>query len=353
MTAEPAIYHPVSLDHEYLAGKLLEKYAGAHAGPWESFSAERREQVREVFLAATVSLQESLATGSPAFLIDNACREQARSAHRHLPKGFVISCLGVLADVLPRELPADYREQAGAWVRQAARALKTSPGCTDTGAPLTPAAQSLLDAVLAADQERATAIVDTALAGGATVRDIYLTLFQPLLKETGQRWEDGRAGISDEHYVTAFVSRNMARLHDRIAAEGRTVRRGKTVVAACVGEELHDIGIRMVADFFEMDGWDVYYTGANTPARCVPDTVKARKASAVALSVTMPSRLPALQYLIRSLRADAATAGVKIIVGGYPFSILAGLWKQVGADAGAATAEEAVAAANRLTTGSR
>jgi len=67
----------------------------------------------------------------------------------------------------------------------------------------------------------------------------------------------------------------------------------------------------------------------------------------------MPSRLPELRYLVRSLRADAETARVKIIVGGYPFSIQPGLWKQVGADAVAAGAEEAVAAANRLTNGGK
>jgi methanogenic corrinoid protein MtbC1 len=40
---------------------------------------------------------------------------------------------------------------------------------------------------------------------------------------------------------------------------------------------------------------------------------------------------------------------VKIIVGGSPFAILPDLWHQVGADAVAATAEEAVAVANRVT----
>jgi methanogenic corrinoid protein MtbC1 len=142
-------------------------------------------------------------------------------------------------------------------------------------------------------------------------------------------------------------------MHDRIADQGRKAPRGKTVVAACVGEELHDTGIRMVADLFEMDGWQVYYTGANTPVRSILDAVKDQKADAVALSITMPSRLPDLQYLIRSLRADAATANVRIIVGGYPFGIIPDLWKQIGADACASGAEDAVASANRLTAGVR
>jgi len=64
----------------------------------------------------------------------------------------------------------------------------------------------------------------------------------------------------------------------------------------------------------------------------------------------MPTHLSDLRYLIRSLRADEATAQVKVIVGGSPFAIIPDLWKQVGADAVAASPEGAVTTANRLIT---
>lgn len=35
----------------------------------------------------------------------------------------------------------------------------------------------------------------------------------------------------------------------------------------------HEIGMRMVADFFEMEGWDTYYLGANTPTRSILQTI--------------------------------------------------------------------------------
>ena len=133
---------------------------------------------------------------------------------------------------------------------------------------------------------------------------------------------------------------------------GRVRRRGKTVVAACVAEEQHEVGIRMVADLFELDGWDVYLTGANTPAESIISAVKDRTADVVAISSTMPFHLPAVHYSIRSLRADPGTATTKILVGGYPFSIVPDLWKRVGADAMAGNAADAVTIANRLTAGS-
>ena len=353
MTPGSPIYHPVNIDPDYLSGKILDRYADVHPKTWRNFSARRRERIREEFRALAGSLGESLATASPAILIDHAHREQARSATRHIPAGFVVSSLEIMGDVLARELPPDYREQAGAFVRAAVTALKSSSAGTATGTPLSPVARSLLDAILAGDSNRGGTIIDEALAAGTPVRDIYLHVFQPVLRETGRLWEQNEASVAQEHYVSGFIRQSMARMHDRIAVTVRKARGAPSVVTASVGGELHDIGIRMVADFFEMDGWDVYYTGANTPVKCIIDAVKERKADAVAVSVTMPSRLPEIEYLIRSLRADPATAPVKIIVGGYPFGILPVLWKQVGADACASGADDAVTAANRLTDSNR
>ena len=128
----------------------------------------------------------------------------------------------------------------------------------------------------------------------------------------------------------------------------RAKRRGKTLVAVCVSDELHEMGVRMVADFFEMDGWNTYFIGANTPTQSLIAAVKERKADVVALSSTMSFHLPSVDHHIRSLRQDPDTRHVKIIIGGYPFNIVPGLWQKVGADAYAGSADEAVAAGNRL-----
>src|SRR5208337_2951736 len=158
------------------------------------------------------------------------------------------------------------------------------------------------------------------VSSGIPVKEIYLHVFQPVLQETGRLWQLQQVSIAQEHSVTASVETLMARLHDRALFSGREKKRGRgtTVIAAGVGAELHDMGIRMVADFFEMDGWDTYYTGANTPALSLLRATRDRNADVIAISCTMPSFLPAVHYLIRSLRADSGTAQAKIIVGGHP-----------------------------------
>lgn len=324
---------------------MLEHYTTKHAKTWNTFSMDRRVRVREEFLFAIRVLEESLATGSPAFLVDHTCRQQARFAAGHFPEGFAIDFFSSFHAVLPE----DYREQAARFGKKVVSVLKSHPAGTGEGTPfpLSPEARSFLAAVLAGDAARCRAVIDTTLAGGTPVQEIYTGIFQPVLRETGRLWQQEEATIATEHYVTGVIRGMMERLHDRIvAAAGK--RRNRTVLTACVGEELHEIGIRMVADFFTLDGWDVYPTGANTPAKSILAAIREQKADVVALSITMPDRIAGLDYLIRSLRADKAMAGVKVVVGGYPFAILPELGKQIGADAVAASGVEAVAAANRL-----
>jgi methanogenic corrinoid protein MtbC1 len=125
-------------------------------------------------------------------------------------------------------------------------------------------------------------------------------------------------------------------------------RKGKTVVLACVSGELHDMGLRVIADFFDMDGWDVYYLGANTPSASVVKFVTNRNPDLLAISATMTFHLPEAQKMIQMLKSENTTSSIKVLVGGRPFNIDKGLWKKIGADGFAENAKEAVEAANEL-----
>jgi methanogenic corrinoid protein MtbC1 len=184
-----------------------------------------------------------------------------------------------------------------------------------------------------------------AVGAGARVKDIYLHVFQRTQREIGRLWQMNRLTVAQEHYCTAATQLIMSQLYSHIFA---TERIGHRAVVTCVGGELHELGARMVADFFEMDGWDAYYLGANTPADSIVHTVEEREAEVLAISTTMTFHVSAVADLIAQVLAVEAVAAVKILVGGYPFNLSPGLWKQIGAHGYAPDAQEAVLLALRL-----
>jgi methanogenic corrinoid protein MtbC1 len=255
--------------------------------------------------------------------------------------------------VLNENLPPGIRVRTGAILTEAITALATAPTTVPSffteGDPLDQEAREYLRALIAADRARARALVMALVEQDTPLRDIYLHLIQPVLYEVGRLWQVQQITVAQEHYVTAATQQILAQLYLPVAREvKRANRRGRTLVAACAGYELHEVGIRMVADFFEMDGWDTYYTGANTPVESIVKMVADERASAVALSLTMCYHIPHLHRLILSLRDDRETASVKILVGGYPFNLVHGLWQKIGADAYATSAQDAVRAVNRM-----
>ena len=216
------------------------------------------------------------------------------------------------------------------------------------GSPREALGERYLSALLAADRRRAAEIVREATASGLTIRDLYLDVFQPVQREIGRLWQSNEISVAEEHFCTASTQALMAQFYPQILA---TPRIGRKVVVACVGDELHEIGTRMVADFFEMAGWDSIYAGASTPTPDLVRLVCREFPDLVALGVTMHYHLDVAAEAIRRLRAECDP--LRILIGGYALLRQDGLWQSLGADGCAEDAQEAVALGNALIESSR
>ena len=203
-----------------------------------------------------------------------------------------------------------------------------------------PLYREYLDAVLAGDRRRAVAAVDRARAEGVAHRDIYLGVFQPALREVGRLWEENRIGVADEHLATAITQAAMARLYDDLfAAAGGE---GRLLVAACADVERHELGLRMICDLLELEGWDTVFLGATTPVESLVEMVATRRPAVVALSASIAPHLARVREAIRAIRERMGADAPLIAVGGRPFLDDPGLAARVGADLTARDAVEAV-----------
>ena len=213
------------------------------------------------------------------------------------------------------------------------------------GAPHVELARRYLELLLAGDRTAASEAVHAALEDGVSLRDVYLHVFQPTQRELGVLWQTNRISVAEEHFCTAATQMLMCRLYPRVFA---TPKNGMRFVGACTSGELHEIGIRMITDLLEIEGWDTYFVGARVPIRDVLDAVARHRAHVLGISATMTEHLPDLRAIIEHVRQDSRLSDVKILVGGYPFNIEPTLWRSVGADASAADALEVLSIAETL-----
>jgi MerR family transcriptional regulator, light-induced transcriptional regulator len=294
-------------------------------------------------------LTAAVAASAPALFVDYIGWAKVVLASLGFPEKHLEKSLDATRVVLEAELAPESRSVTVAILDEAARALPSLPLVTPSpiqaANPYAELAFRYVSALLDGDRRHASRLILDAVEGGAPVSDIYLSVVSPAQLEIGRLWQMNRISVAQEHYCTAATQQVMARLHPWIFTAPRI---GRRLIATSVGGELHEVGVRMVADFFEMAGWDAHYLGASTPLTDLVRSISEWRPELVAVSATMTRHVAEVCEVVRAIRARPEIAGIPILVGGYPFNVAPDLWKHVGADGFERSPEAAVQLGQRL-----
>ncbi len=330
-----------------LAKKIVERQYGIQPGEWGKYGDKGMEYSLRDMNWTLSFLSQSLEMDDPSLFLD----------YVGWLKG-LFNGLGFGPEALPKMLESsktvlakELKSGKGA-VELLENAISASAGMPDhpasflkPGKKLTPFAQKYMDHLLQGKRELAAREVVQALEQGYKIKDIYLEVFQNTQLEVGRLWQLNQITVAQEHYCTSATQMIMAQQYPKVFTGPKN---GLKMIGCSVGGELHEMGIRMVSDFFEMDGWDTYYLGASTPAEGLLKAIRDQRPDILCLSTTISFNLPALTGLIERIRGSEGIRDTKILAGGYPFNVSPGLWRKAGADGYAQDAEHAVALGLKL-----
>ncbi|BBB00156.1 hypothetical protein RVR_7094 [Actinacidiphila reveromycinica] len=201
--------------------------------------------------------------------------------------------------------------------------------------PLSAVRDRLWDAVTGRDEHLAAGLVFGALDDGVDPETVLLDLLAPLQAKVGTEWAANRLTVTQEHAASAITERVIAALAHHPAARV-TPHRGRVTVA-CVDQEWHALPARLLAEVLVLRGWQVDFLGAQVPTPHLIAHLHAGGSEAVALSSSVPTRLPAAHAAITSCQA----IGLPVIVGGAAFGPDGRNARLLGANAWAPDAREA------------
>ena len=206
-----------------------------------------------------------------------------------------------------------------------------------------PQVQAYMDSLLHKDSRKSMLLVKQFTEQGIPLNDLYVEILAESMRRVGQLWHTNRITVDTEHYCTSVTQMAMAQMYPGLFD---TERRNRTLLCACPGNELHEMGARMVADLFENDGWDSIYLGAAVPEDSLLESVRESDPDLIALSVTMPQHLIPCRDAVFALKK--AFPDCKVAVGGRAFQVADGLWKQWPVDVYAADARDLLQKADAL-----
>ncbi len=337
---------------DQLALAITDAYYNKHPELDKRYGKPVRDYVLQDNKYHLTYLSEAVAAGHPSFFANYIGWAKVLLNGMNIPTEDLVSNLKIVEAVLEQEL-SDLEDSyiLKDYIQQGLNQLPALPLELSTfiqeSHPHADLAQRYLELLLRGERHLASRLIlDVVEKQQINVKEVYLNIFQYTQYEIGRLWQMNKISVAQEHYCTAATQLIMSQLYSYIFA---TERKNKTMVATCVGGDLHELGIRMVADFFEMEGWDTYYLGANTPTSSILRELRERGADLLAISVTMTFHVRAVEALISAVRRDESCRNVKIMVGGYPFNLEPKLWQQVGADGYSRDAQEAIELSNQLT----
>ena len=193
-------------------------------------------------------------------------------------------------------------------------------------------------ALLAGDRRSAEALFDRHLKGHGLV-DTELHLVQPALYSVGRRWQENQVSVAQEHLATAIAQSVMS---SGLMKSPIPASNGKRVLLACVQGNHHSVGLLMVADAFQLAGWNVHYLGADVPTTSILQHLGVFKPHLLALSVSFAQQLPVVKEITARLNGLPPGDRPAVIIGGLAINQFDRLANRLGADAWGPDARAAV-----------
>ena len=300
------------------------------ASRWGEAGVKRCTEDTEYHLAY---LAEAVRFDSPALFLDYIGWAKVLLSSLRIAETDLIENLELMRQEL-RKVDGETFEPADRIIELAVAAIPKMPTEPESplkpGEPLHDVANEWVGLLLRKEAREARQLIMSSVKSGTRILEIYEHVLTPSLHEVGRLWQLRRITEAEEHYCSQVTQHVLALLSAQIAPP----RNKKTALGFCVGNEPHDVGIRIVMDCFAVHGWGAVCLGANVPMRNIPSMLQQWAPDVVAISTTMTYNLAETEMIIQRVKSESGANRKQpmILVGGRPFNISPELQKVMGAD---------------------
>ncbi|MGA3036801.1 MAG: cobalamin-dependent protein [Vulcanimicrobiaceae bacterium] len=328
---------------------VTERFYSTYGSIYDRFGERGREQTREDLGFHLDFLRPVLEFGETLPMIDYLCWLDGVLASRGIPTEHLALSLEWLGEYLAAHMDdADAAATRGAIsaVRDGFLAARGAGAGRFNPPTPWPEARTFEAAIVAGRLNDAMAVLQSCTASGRGFVETEMHVIQPALYSIGTKWETNQLTVAQEHLASAIALTVMTM---GLFGSAPQPAKAKRILLACVEGNTHTIGLRMIADAFALDGWEVQYLGPNVPTGALVTQASNMHADVVALSLSFAQHLRAAKSAVSALEAASNPDWhPRVIIGGIAINRLERVASIVGADAFARDPVEALAYANAL-----
>lgn len=193
--------------------------------------------------------------------------------------------------------------------------------------------EKVLRALQKEDKEQAVKLsIDALKNNEISVADLYEQILTPALASVIEEYTEIDDLIWREHVRSGIVRTIIESAYPYVLAQrNETELKKEKVIVMCPEFEEHELGARMVADFFRLAGYETTFVGARTPFKTVLKAIEVVEPKYLVISVTNFFNILSVKRLI-SLIKDEGNEELVFAVGGRAVSMNPEAAETIGAD---------------------
>ncbi len=173
----------------------------------------------------------------------------------------------------------------------------------------------VLTALQAENKERAVKLcMDALKKGRIPVVDLYEKILSPGLASVVDEYPEVEDLIWREHVRSGIIRTIIESAYPYVLKQRKELN-GKKVLVVCPEFEEHELGARMVSDFFRLEGFETTFIGARTPVNTILKAIEIVQPDYLVISVTNFYNFVSVQKTIDEMKVKSAHK-LTYIVGG-------------------------------------
>jgi MerR family transcriptional regulator, light-induced transcriptional regulator len=138
-------------------------------------------------------------------------------------------------------------------------------------------------------------------------------IIDPLMYEIGHMWQYNKLSVAKEHLATQLTSEIIDMFFVKV---NKSHEKRPRAIVSTVGDESHNLGVKIVGRFLDSCGFDVNNLGSKISNNELLSSVYELKPDVLVLSVTLASNIATLQKIVDELKSDENIFKGLVIVGG-------------------------------------
>ena len=215
----------------------------------------------------------------------------------------IIKYLGKASDVVPEDIPEEYRNDAKII------SFLANNSTTEENEKQIMQLQNKIHVGLVQGQIDKVLEIYNTYSKTSNLNNFYDHILKPTLYKIGTQWEEGKLNIADEHIASNTASELVNSINKK---NNPTENKSNILICSPNGEE-HNIGCSVLQSFLQKKGYRIFNLSPSAPSETIIDFIKKTKLDIVLISVTIEDNIKTAQRLIKKIQHES---DIPILVGG-------------------------------------